>query len=163
MIKAQLKIDIRPVDKNNWRDVINLKVKENQEKFIASNVKSIAQSKIFEDHFNFAIYCEEQTAGYILYFFTLDNDNQIPNHLKQDNGSYTEIVRFMIDAKYQRKGIGSKALHLLLGYLYDEHGSRTIWMSYIKENAISGNFFKNGGFQETEIEEKYEFVLKYEF
>ncbi|KKM96582.1 hypothetical protein LCGC14_1176710 [marine sediment metagenome] len=162
-MKDQLKITIRPVDHSNWKDIINLKVKENQEKFIAPNVKSIAQSKIFKDHFNFAIYCEEQITGYILYFFTADNDNQIPNHLKQDDGSYTEIVRFMVDEKYQRKGIGSKALQLLLGYLHDEHGSRTIWMSYIKENAISGKFFKNCGFQETEIEEKYEFVLKYEF
>ena len=100
IMKVQSKIVIRPVNQSNWREVINLKVKENQELFIASNVKSIAQSKIFEDHFNFAIYCEEQITGYILYFFTADNDNQIPNYLKQDNGSYTEIVRFMIDAKY---------------------------------------------------------------
>ena len=162
-MKDQLNITIRPVDHSNWKDVINLKVKENQENYIASNVTSIAQSKIFEDHFNLAINCEEQTTGYILYFFTADNNNQIPKYLKQDDGFYTEIVRFMIDAKYQRKGIGSKALKLLLGHLHDEHGSRTIWMSYIKENLTSGNFFKNCGFQETEIEEKYEFVLKYEF
>ena len=162
-MKDQLKITIRPVDHSNWKDVIILKVKENQEKYIASNVSSIAQSKIFEDHFNLAINCKEQVIGYILYFHTLDRNNRIPAHLKKDDGSYTEIVRFMIDEKYQRKGIGSKALKLLFGYLLHNHGSTTIWTSYIKENTISGKFFKEGGFQETDIEEKKEFVLRYDY
>ncbi|KKK44865.1 hypothetical protein LCGC14_1162910 [marine sediment metagenome] len=162
-MKDQSKITIRPVDHSNWKDVINLKVKKNQEKYIALNVTSIAHSKIYEDHFNLAINCQEQVIGYILYFHTLDRINLIPDHLKQDDGSYTEIVRFMIDEKYQRKGIGSKALKLLLGYLHHNHGSTTIWTSYIKENIISGNIFKKAGFHEAGIEEKEEFVLRYDY
>jgi len=37
--------EIRPVTKDNWRELIKLQVRDDQKGFVASNVKSIAESQ----------------------------------------------------------------------------------------------------------------------
>jgi diamine N-acetyltransferase len=40
---------IRPVTKDNWRALIVLKVRKNQEEYVATNVYSIAEAQFGED------------------------------------------------------------------------------------------------------------------
>ncbi len=41
--------EIRPVTKDNWRELIKLQVSEDQRRFVASNVHSIAESQFGYD------------------------------------------------------------------------------------------------------------------
>ena len=155
-------VEIKEVDESNWKNVIALAVKDEQKDFIATNLFSIAQSKIFDNHFNLVIYHEGISVGYILYASYADLSNQVPGKYKDANNLYTEIVRFMIDEKYQRKGIGFSALVHLIEYLSSEHNIGKICMSYLQENDASGRLFRKAGFTDLEQSEK-EIALEYNY
>ena len=59
------RVVLRPVDATNWLQVIELQVAEVQRHFVASNLFSLAQAKIFERYVPLAIYEAEgpQTPG----------------------------------------------------------------------------------------------------
>ena len=62
--------EIRPVTKENWRELIRLQVREDQKHFVASNLYSIAESKFgdeYEGHwdlFAYGIYNGDVPVGF---------------------------------------------------------------------------------------------------
>lgn len=42
--------EIRPVTKDNWQELIKLKVREEQKHFVASNLYSIAQAQFGDEY-----------------------------------------------------------------------------------------------------------------
>lgn len=154
-----MSVTLKEVNEQNWKQCIDLEVKENQKNFIASNIYSIAQSKIFDNHFNLAVYWNDTVVGYILYCNVIDTNNEIPREYKQEDNSYTEIVRFMIDKDYQGRGIGTMALKELKNILFNRHGAKKLCMSYIKGNVASGKLFRKVGFQDIGKESNGEIIL----
>lgn len=81
-------ISLKSIDQSNWEDCIQLKPKQEQEGFIASNLYSIAESKFLPHMKIKAIYSEEMLIGFAMY------------GIDSDDGNFW-IYRFMIDDKFQ--------------------------------------------------------------
>ena len=65
--------EIYPVVRENWQALIDLKVREDQKHFVASNLYSIAQAQFgdeFEGHwdlFPYGIYDGDMPVGFLMY------------------------------------------------------------------------------------------------
>ena len=53
---------LREITRENFKDCINLKVADDQKTFVAPNVTSIAQSKIYPTVTPFAVYNDENSS-----------------------------------------------------------------------------------------------------
>lgn len=78
------------ITKKNWEECIALSVSEEQNKFVASNVYSLAQSKFETEMCPLGIYVNDKMVGFLMY-------------VKDSNACKAWIVRFMIDKSYQKK------------------------------------------------------------
>ncbi|WP_105067119.1 GNAT family N-acetyltransferase [Vibrio jasicida] len=69
------------------------------------------------------------------------------------------IWRFMIDAKYQAKGIGRIALHKALEEIKQTESLRQIEICYNPNNPIAKMFYSQFGFMEVGMDEDGEDML----
>ena len=127
-------ISLKPVDENNFEDVIKLKVTEDQEVYVASNVYSIAQSKVLPECIPMAIYEEEELIGFAMY--ALDREEE----------EYC-IYRLMIDAKHQSRGYGRKAMEALIRYISEDKEHHLLYISFEPENERAKALYESLGFE----------------
>ncbi|OLS38545.1 GNAT family N-acetyltransferase [Bacillus sp. MRMR6] len=127
-------IKLRKVTKENWQECINLQVREEQRKFIASNLYSIAQVQFLENFEALAIYHNDSMVGFTL--FGLDEDDR----------NYW-IYRIMIDEKYQGQGHGKMALKEIIQRLKDKPDCKEIILGYHPENIGAEKMYISSGFQ----------------
>ncbi len=129
-------ISLREIDSGNFRQCINLKVADEQEKFVASNVTSIAESKIYPTALPFAIYCADEIVGFVMYGFDTD-----------DNKFY--LGRLMIDARHQGKGYGKAATLEIIERMKKIEDCQEIYLSFVPENTGAEKLYASVGFERT--------------
>jgi diamine N-acetyltransferase len=137
--------EIRPVTKDNWRELIKLEVREDQKGFVASNVKSIAESQFGYDepdfgHWDFhpfGIYDNNIPVGFLMYGFNF-------SHPKQQ----AFIIRLMVDEKFQGKGYGRFGMEKLLEIFRADERIRVVGISYEPENEGARKLYASLGFVE---------------
>ncbi len=67
-----MSIKLRPVALENWRELIKLKVEEDQQNFVASNSYSIAGAQFghddegHEDFHPIDVYANDETVGFVM-------------------------------------------------------------------------------------------------
>ncbi|MGF1481898.1 MAG: GNAT family N-acetyltransferase [Cyanophyceae cyanobacterium] len=144
-------ITLQEVTQENLDDILDLKVTSEQENFIASNAVSIAQAHFYPDVTWFrAIYADETPVGFVL----LDDDPV---------KSLYALWRFMIDARFQRRGFGKRALELVLEYVKTRPGAKMLTTSCVPGEGSPEEFYKKMGFTSTgEMDEDGELIMKYE-
>ena len=137
--------EIRPVTKDNWKDLIRLKVREDQTHFVAPNLYSIAEGQFgddYEGHWDlhpFGIYDDGGTpVGFLMYGFNFE-------HPKQQ----AFIIRLMVDEKYQGKGFGRFGLQKMLENFRADERIQTVRISYEPENESARKLYASLGFEET--------------
>lgn len=117
-------IFLKEINEENFEDVIKLRVSQNDNKFVASNVRSLADCWLYRnnnDCFPFAIYAEDILVGFLL--ISID---------KEEKEYY--IWRIMIDEKYQNKGYAQQVLKLIL-----EEVNKDSSIEYILTDYVVGN------------------------
>ena len=135
--------EIRPVTKDNWKELIRLKVREDQVNFVASNLFSIAEAQFGDDHEGhwdfhpFGIYDGETPVGFLMYGFNFE-------HLKQQ----AFIIRLMVDERYQGKGYGRFAMQKMLEIFRKDERIKTVGISYEPENEAARKLYASLGFKE---------------
>ena len=127
-------ITLRNIDYDNFRKIIELKVHENQLDFLTSNAVSIAQSKVQPECIPLAIYNDEKAIGFAMY------------GIDRRDGQYW-IYRFMIDKKYQTKGLGKAALQLLINQIQKDKTYNKILLGVRKESIIAIRLYHSLGFE----------------
>ncbi|MGE7929915.1 GNAT family N-acetyltransferase [Lysinibacillus xylanilyticus] len=144
-------ISLRLIDQSNWEACIQLKPKQEQEGFIASNLYSIAESKFLPHMKIKAIYCEEMLIGFAMY------------GIDSDDGNYW-IYRFMIDEQFQGRGHGKSAMNLIIKDIQsnDDH-TNVIWLGYQPENEQGRKLYARVGFEESGMAPWGEMLAKYSF
>lgn len=138
---AWMNIELRKVDEHNWREVIALEVYAHQADFIASNLRSLAESYVNPggcEHHPLAIYDEGKAVGFALYVCD-DEDSRVQ-----------WIKRFMIDKNHQRRGLGRAAMTGLIKLIRELDGCREINLMVNPENTAAQNFYQGLGFINTE-------------
>lgn len=126
-------ITLREVDRDNFFELIRLKVKENQKDFVATNIFSIAQSKVQPECIPLAIYNDEIAVGFLMYCIDVDDNNYW-------------IYRLMIDEKYQGRGFGKKAMELIMDELRKDRNHNVIYISFEPDNQGARLLYEKLGF-----------------
>ena len=136
--------EIRPVTKDNWKELIGLKVREEQTHFVASNLYSIAEAQFGDDYEGrwdlhpFGIYDENIPVGFLMYALNFE-------HPKQQ----AFISRLMVDEKQQGKGYGRFGMEKMLEIFRTEERIKVVGISYEPENETARKLYASLGFQET--------------
>ena len=130
-------IIIREITGENWFEAVKLRVKKEQENFVASNAVSLAQSKFQSFLECYGIYSEDEMVGF--------------SAVAQNPADKTVwIVRHMIDAKHQGKGYGKAGLKKMIKYLRDKISCSEIYLDVEPENEVATNLYKIAGFKITD-------------
>ncbi|NDJ19458.1 GNAT family N-acetyltransferase [Myxacorys almedinensis] len=150
MSKSDLEVTLREITKENWRDILCLKVAPDQEQFVASNAMSIAEA-----HFNpevawfRAIYAGDVPVGFLM----LEDDIAQQEYF---------LWRFMIGEQYQGRGYGRKALELFFAYVKTRPGAEAVETSCVPAKGGPGPFYEKMGFAYTGQAEDGELVMRRE-
>lgn len=143
-------VELREITEDNFDEVIELRVSENQEGFVSSVVYSLAQAWVYkETAFPFAIYADEVPVGFVML-----------GYYKSRN-QYT-LWKFLIDKHYQNRGYGKEALRLAIKYLVETFGVSEIYTGVALGNAVAKKLYNSIGFVETGVIEDYMEEMRYE-
>ncbi|MEO6590391.1 MAG: GNAT family N-acetyltransferase [Pyrinomonadaceae bacterium] len=143
-----MSVSLREITRENFKECINLKTTDDQKIFVAPNVTSIAQSKIYPTVTPFAVYSDEILVGFVM--FGLDIE---------DNRYY--LVRLMIDEKFQGRGYGKAAtLEVIEKMKHIEHCSE-IYLSFVPANTNAERLYKSVGFERTGEISEGEIVMRF--
>lgn len=142
-------ITLEPITQDNFEVFMEMELPEPQRDLLASNAYSIAQAKFYPDYIPRAIYCDGQPAGFLLYDRQTDG---IP-------GDYG-IYRFMVDYAQQSKGIGRRAMELVLAEIRAQPDATRITICYHTRNERAKAFYESFGFREIGIDGSGEMVAE---
>jgi len=93
-------VDLREITQDSLRAVLDLAVEPEQEPYVATNARSIAEAHFEPRAWFRAIYADDDPVGFVMAF--------------RDPPKEFWVWRFMIDAGRQGKGYGRRALELLV-------------------------------------------------
>jgi len=141
-----MSVDIRPVTKDNWRELIKLKVRDDQKNFVVTNEHSIAESQFGYDDpeyghwdmYPFGIYDNQLPVGFLMYGFNFSQPN-----------SQAFIIRLMVDESQQGKGYGRSAMKWMIKHFRADDRIQAVGISYEPENEVARKLYADLGFVET--------------
>lgn len=145
----------------NYREAFRLKVRPDQERFVASNAISIAQA-----HFHPEAWFRLLVAGGTPVGFAMLEDwtafpDIAPDDWKAD--PYVGLWRFMIDQRYQRLGFGARAIEALIAHARTRPGARCMILSFVPEEGSAEPFYRRFGFTPTGEVAEGEHVMRLAF
>lgn len=150
MPDAATDITFREITKATLTDILRLKVTPEQARFVAPNAVSIAEAHFSPDVAWFrAIYSGETPVGFVM----LEAD--------ESKGHYF-LWRFMIDARHQGRGIGRRAIELLIEHVRTRPRATVLVTSCVLGDEGPGPFYEKLGFVYTGTEEEGESVMRRE-
>jgi diamine N-acetyltransferase len=143
-----MNVTLREITPENFSAVINLDVAGDQKLFVAPNVKSIAQAKIYPTAVPLAVYNEDEPVGFVMYAYSRDDEKYY-------------LVRLMIDAQYQGKGYGKAATLEVIRRMSEIEDCSSIYLSFVPENTGAEKLYSSVGFERTgETSEAGEIVMR---
>ncbi|BBF42162.1 spermine/spermidine acetyltransferase [Lachnospiraceae bacterium KM106-2] len=149
-------IHLEQVTKDNWKRAIFVTsdIKDKYpliENWVMSAAFSIVQS-VYETEWDYRIIMDDNhVIGGVLY------------GIWDYNGTKRYLLcRFVIDVNYQGKGLGQKALPIILRYMYEQYKCNDIYLTVEKSNSRAIHIYEKYGFIATgEVDEGEEvYVLR---
>lgn len=140
-------VTLENITVDNFEAYMEMELPAHQRDYLASNAYSIAQAKFYDDYVPRGICLDGKPAGFLLY------DKQSNNNV----GEYG-IYRFMVDYAQQGKGIGRRAMALLLDELKAKPDVKLITICYKPDNANAQAFYRSFGFEETGLDDIGEMI-----
>ena len=152
-------VSLRPVDQANYRDCISLSVAAGQERFVASNVQSLADAYVWRDAAEpYAVYADDEPVGFALLYPLVEDEDVYPLPADAEVHGLV-LVRLMVDARFQGRGYGRNALEAVVA-LTRERGLDRLRLSVVPENEQALEFYRRNGFVETGEVEGREIVME---
>ncbi|NMB01068.1 MAG: GNAT family N-acetyltransferase [Firmicutes bacterium] len=141
-------IELRPINEDNYIECLNLKASVANADFVDSVAWSLAEAWVFyEDSRPFAIYADDVMVGYVLMYVGEEN---------------YQIINFMIDSRFQKRGYGTVAARLCVEYLVKEYNASRISLPVDPENIAAQKLWSRVGFEMTDyMEDGYVFMRLY--
>jgi diamine N-acetyltransferase len=138
-------VELREITQDSLRAVLDPAVEPEQEGYVATNARSIAEAH-FEPHAWFrAVYADDDPVGFVMAY--------------RDPPEAFWVWRFMIDARHQGKGYGRRALELLVEEARAD-GVPEIKLSFHAGEHSPRDFYERFGFAETGEVEGEEIVMR---
>ena len=155
-------LEFRGINKDNFYDVCMLDINDEDKEFVASNKMSLAEAYLFKTMGAYvlpiAIYRNRVPIG-----FTMITKGNIGDNIKGEYINNYCILRMMIEAKHQNKGLGKLALKQLIEIIKSISVNETfIWVSTEEKNAKAIHVYEMNGFKKTKDYCGEEIILKYD-
>jgi diamine N-acetyltransferase len=145
--RSEAQVTLRPVDRDNWRDIANLKVFETQRQFVAEPCCYLALCCYGDDWQPLAICLDEQVIGFMMW--TTD---------PADGSCW--LGGILVDQGMQRRGYGRQAVLAAIAMLKGQYGYRDFALSYQPANLAARSLYQGLGFVETNEREGDEVVAR---
>jgi diamine N-acetyltransferase len=129
-------VALREVTADTVRAICALRVRPEQEGYVATNALSIAQAHFQPRAWFRAIYADETPVGFVM----LDDDPEAKEYF---------LWRLMIDGDHQGKGHARRALDLVVEYVRTRPGATELRSSYVEGDDGPAGFYRAYGFVET--------------
>ncbi|MEC1177087.1 GNAT family N-acetyltransferase [Metasolibacillus meyeri] len=142
-------ITLRKITLENRRAIFNLEVTEEQRRFVASNLSSVASCYVLATNgghpFPLAIYADEQPVGFVMITYGITG-YELPFIADE---SYC-ILRLMIDKHHQNHGYGRKAMEKILEFIrtFPAGSARYCWIPYSTDNPQAKKLYESFGFRD---------------
>jgi diamine N-acetyltransferase len=143
---------LREITAETVREVTRLSVRDDQKHFVASNAVSLAQALFAPEAWYRAVYYGEEIAGFVMLH---DESLRSPPPEKPE----VSVWRFMVDAKYQGKGIGNAALKQVIEHVRTKGIFEKLELSYVPGPGCPEEFYRALGFAPTGRVDEGEIVL----
>ena len=143
--KPPLHVSLKRVGKRNKADVLALRLANDQEDFVATNAKSLAEAEDDEDARPRAIVVDDRVVGFLMYDASEDE---------------AVIYRFMVDRNEQGKGYGRAALAAAMEEIVARSHVRDITVCYMPENVGARRLYQAAGFVEEGTDEDGEIMAR---
>lgn len=146
-------VSLREITADTVIDIVRLRVAPEQEKFVADNAVSFAQALFAPEAWYRAIYEDDTPVGFVM----LSDDSLLPEPPEQPEIS---VWRFMVDARYQRRGIGEEAMRQVIEHARAKGLFSVLTLSYVPEPGSAETFYLRAGFRHTGRMDEDEVVLE---
>ena len=132
-------IKLIEVTEDNWFDIADLSVKEDQRSYVAPAIGILARGYVYRD-------CNARV-------YAFDNDGVIVGvalvrEFDEEPVGY-DLQQFMIDQKYQNKGYGSEALSLILDEMRSEGHHDHVEVCVKREDTGAIRLYEKHGFTDS--------------
>lgn len=121
--------------------------------FVAPNAVSLAQALFSTEAWYRAIYVDDTLAGFVMLYDESLRDTPPEN-------PEIGLWRFMIDARWQRKGIGRAALDEVVAHVREKRRFKVLQTSYVPGPGCPEAFYLGAGFRHTGRMDGTEVVLE---
>lgn len=148
-------ITLQPIDETNVMEALALRVKPEQQGFVASAAGILARAYAYRRQraVCWGIYEERRMVGLALI------------HDMEEEPACYHLMELLVDAKEQRKGYGSQALSLLLADCRREGKFPRVEICVKKRDAAAIHVYERAGFRDTgyiDPDTPDSFILAYE-
>ena len=131
-------INFRKITEDNFDAIVKMNCRDG-EKFVASNVRSLAQAWLYRDNgdvFPFAIYNDDTVVGFML--------------LEEDAGEDKLMLwRMMIALEQEGKGYGNEAVKRLIALAAESKKYEALYLDCNIHNSIAKHIYEKNGFVPT--------------
>ena len=145
-------VSLREITADTVLAVLRLAVAEDQKSFVATNAVSLAQALFAPDAWYRAICLDDQPVGFVM---LADESLRRPPPPQPQ----ITVWRFMIDARFQGRGIGRAALLLVIEEVRRRGIFKTLLLSYVPGPDCPEPFYRGLGFLPTGRMDGREVVL----
>jgi diamine N-acetyltransferase len=146
-------VSLRPINEANREAVEALRVSPAQEQFVSSVAESVLEATEHPDaHAKYwAVYADESPVGFVMIADEVDSPEYIPHYL----------WKLLIDERYQRRGLGTATLDLIVEYFRGRPQVEELWTSAGQGDGSPIAFYERYGFEQTgEIVSDNEVLLR---
>lgn len=136
---------LKTINEDNYEECLNLNVSVDNADFVDPVAWSLAEAWVFyDDSRPFAIYADDVMVGYVLMYIGEENH---------------QIINFMIDSRFQKRGYGTAAAKLCIEYLRKDYNASKISLPVEPENINAQKLWSSVGFTMTDdMEDGYLFM-----
>ncbi|WP_025785384.1 N-acetyltransferase [Sporosarcina sp. D27] len=128
--------DIRHVSETNRREMLALRVAENQRGFIETIEECLAEAAQWKEFRPVGLYVDNVPVGFAMYGSLKDSQG----------GNNLWIDRMLIDEQFQSRGFGRVFMGLLMERVLKEYGEQPVYLSVYKDNRGAVHLYETLGF-----------------
>lgn len=141
-------VELRVINEDNYPECLNLSASVENEDFVDSVAYSLAEAWVYyKDTKPFAIYENDKLIGFVSMYVGEEN---------------YQIINFLIDDAFQRKGFGTEAARACIRFLRSKYDAGIISAPVKLEHTAAQKFWGKLGFSFSDnVEDGYIFMRLY--
>lgn len=140
-----VRVHLRQVTQQNFRECLNLQVAESQQDWVATTTQSLAEAYVNPNLFPLSVY-DAAVCGY-----EQPQVSMVGFTMYEITAGVGFITRLMIDQKYQRQGYGRATMIEVIRRLRLYPDVEMIATSYRQDNTIAADLYQSLGFRRWDI------------